>query len=214
MKEIEELSRQMRDELSLAEQCIALYKRQVESQTQAKINEYEQVAKACTNELMSLKSRNEEKERELDQAQADISNLRKFVETRKEERKIRQKFATKLSFTDDTEPDSSELTEKINATKNMVRDLSKAVQMYEKRTGMQIKRIDEAKIQISFRCISRERPDLLHSFTVSVVGGKYISEATSHALAGFEGLVDELNLYGDFSKFVKSVRQMFKQLYP
>lgn len=213
MKEIEELSRQMREELALVEHCMALYKRQVESQTQAKINEFEQAAKASSAELMELKARNEEKEQELKQAQADITELRRFVETRKEERKIRQKLSSKGSSPSDFEQEPADLSEKINATNSMVRDLTKAMQMYEERTGMLIKRLDDAQIQISFRCISRERPDLQHTFTVSVLGGKYLSEVVSHSLPGFDSLVDELNNFGDFSRFIKSVRKMFQELY-
>lgn len=212
MKEIEVMSQHIREELAQVEQCMAEYKRRIESQAAAEIKEFETTIQTISNELMALRAYNDEKERELERAQTDIVELRRYVDKRKEERQVRTSLQPKATKADEMQSEP-ELMDKIRTTSSIVKDLTKAVQMYEKRTGMQIKRLDDAKIQINFRCITRERPDQLHSFTVSVVAERYHAESTSHTLLGLDALVEEVNATGDFCKFVRDVRRLFKQLY-
>lgn len=213
MQDIEDMSKRMRDELALTEKHLALYKKTVERQTQAKVNEFLQTADASSKELLNLKASNASKKLEIEQAFAYLKDLAKLSDIQKEEHKVRRKHTDITEALVDPEPNVPELAQRINATKAMVRDLTKAVQMYEKRLGMQIKRLEEAKIQVSFRYISRERPDLVHSFIVSVVEGKYVCEVVSQFLPGFDAAVETLNNFGDFSGFVRAVRLLFKQLY-
>eukprot|EP00743_Colponemidia_sp_Colp-15_P002725 GILK01002951.1.p1 GENE.GILK01002951.1~~GILK01002951.1.p1 ORF type:complete len:245 (+),score=60.84 GILK01002951.1:57-737(+) len=165
--------------------------------------QYKQRANEIRNEesqeVELLKSKMEQLDLLKEQASSVTPELKGLREKYESEKENLQQFKAVLQ-------------EKEKANSYRVAELTKGVQFYKERLGLDFQRVGDNRLRVVFTQIDPDQPNKEFWFSVHVNENDiYQIEDCVPAVGGVSKMLDELNTSNNFSSFVQAMRRKFKE---
>lgn len=104
-----------------------------------------------------------------------------------------------------------EISAKEQSTSHKIKQFTKGTEYFKERLGLAFKKVDEDNLQFVFKYIDPHDEEKLFVFTVAITDqNQYSVTNCMPEVEGLEDMVQQLNTTNNFSKFVISMRQKFK----
>jgi uncharacterized phage infection (PIP) family protein YhgE len=104
------------------------------------------------------------------------------------------------------------LHSKVAKYRELAEKYSQDLRNYEKKLGLSMKKLGDNTLWVSFHYITQNNQGE-HSVVIKVESGAYHLINCTPNLEEIDEIIQELNNANDFSKFLKSLRAAFKDLY-
>ena len=103
------------------------------------------------------------------------------------------------------------LHRKLEKYRNYALKLSENLRLYEKRLGLSMKKLNDDTLWVAFHYLNRENVGEF-SVTIRIENKSYNVLKCTPKIPQINDLLSQLNLSNDFSTFIKSLRQAFKEV--
>lgn len=204
MDSVSEASQRLRKSiLPAVETCLQQYRESVLSYNENRLAAYEGEMDSLTMQLERLKANIEGEEAAISFIKDQIKDLEKDIEVQSQDYQSIKENQCENS-----------VKEKISNAERISKGLAKALNCYQSRLGLSLKRLPNSNLRISFEYVKREIDEFEHTVTVSIdTANLYKVEDCIPRLDNLHILLHNLNQTNDFSRFVKDLRKNFVNLY-
>ncbi|CAG9320231.1 unnamed protein product [Blepharisma stoltei] len=206
METVSGASQRLRESiLPEVETVLQIYRESVLLYNENRLAAYEADIDSLTNQLERLKANIEGEE-------AAISFLKGQIKDMEKEFPVN---STDSSGQENKAQTKNNLRQKIKEAEHITKELGKALNYYQFRFGLSLKRLPNSSLRISYEFIKRELDEVEHSVTLHISDSTNAYEIVKCTpnLPQIYPLLHNLNQTNDFARFVKDVRKSFISLY-